>query len=258
VGTITGLRVSTWVYASPVRPAWITAWEAHSLSVLTEGRFEMGIGTGRPGIADQFRGLGLPDVPMSQRSSQVRDVIAALRDLDGPTLHTPVAMAVGGPKSQALAAELADIATFVMPQTETRADTTRRVRDFDNRRDLELALHVQVVGDRVAPFMPLQTQTQPPCALRTRWPVSHPIPERRGKRSNAGGRRSGSPTTCSEPTSPTPSVQSSPSWPGPRKADAETRLIGWIHQRPCMPLEARPRYQRAPAVRRLTTPIRAR
>ena len=58
--TITGLRVGTWVYASPVRPAWITAWEAHSLSVLTDGRFEMGIGTGRPGIADQLRELGLP------------------------------------------------------------------------------------------------------------------------------------------------------------------------------------------------------
>src|SRR5829696_5540242 len=37
--TITDLRVGTWVYASPVRPPWITAWEAHSLSVLTDGRF---------------------------------------------------------------------------------------------------------------------------------------------------------------------------------------------------------------------------
>jgi len=43
------IRVGTWVYASPVRPAWTAAWEAHSLSVLSEGRFEMGIGTGRPG-----------------------------------------------------------------------------------------------------------------------------------------------------------------------------------------------------------------
>ena len=42
------LRVGTWVYASPLRPAWSTAWEAHSLSVLTDGRFEMGVGTGRP------------------------------------------------------------------------------------------------------------------------------------------------------------------------------------------------------------------
>jgi len=46
---LTDLRVGHWVYASPLRPAWSTAWEAHSLSVLTDGRFEMGVGTGRPG-----------------------------------------------------------------------------------------------------------------------------------------------------------------------------------------------------------------
>ena len=151
--TVTDLRVGTWVYASPVRPAWITAWEAHSLSVLTEGRFEMGIGTGRPGIADHLRQLGLPVTPVSQRSDQVRDVVAALRDLDGPDRHTPVAVAVGGPKAQALAAELADTVTFVMQQTETRAETTQRVRQFDNHRGAELALHVPVIGDSVATFM---------------------------------------------------------------------------------------------------------
>ena len=151
--TITDLRVGTWVYASPVRPAWSTAWEAHSLTVLTEGRFEMGIGTGRPGIAEQLRELGLPAAPANQRSGQVREVVTALRELDGPELHTPVAMAVGGPKAQALAAELADTVTFVMPHTETRAETTQRVRDFDNRRAVELALHVPVIGDSVAPFM---------------------------------------------------------------------------------------------------------
>ena len=43
--TLTGLRVGTWVYAAWLRMAWSMAWEAHSLSVLTEGRFEMGIGT---------------------------------------------------------------------------------------------------------------------------------------------------------------------------------------------------------------------
>ena len=52
------LRVGTWVYASPLRPASSMAWEAHSLSVLTEGRFEMGIGTGRPGMEDELRQLG--------------------------------------------------------------------------------------------------------------------------------------------------------------------------------------------------------
>src|SRR5579872_3734948 len=58
--TLADLRVGTWVYASPLRPPWMTAWEAHSLSVLTDGRFEMGIGTGRPGIEDELREKGLP------------------------------------------------------------------------------------------------------------------------------------------------------------------------------------------------------
>src|SRR6185295_2099025 len=147
------IRVGTWVYASPVRPAWSTAWEAHSLSLLTGGRFEMGIGTGRPGIADQLRELGVRAAPVSQRSGQVREVVTALRELDGPDLHTPVAMAVGGPKGLAVAAELADTVTFVMPHTETRTETMNRVRDFDNRRDVELALHVPVIGDAVAAFM---------------------------------------------------------------------------------------------------------
>src|SRR5438046_3700601 len=65
---LTDLRVGTWVYASPLRPAWSTAWEAHSLSVVTEGRFEMGVGTGRPGIEDELRDLGMPVVPPSERN----------------------------------------------------------------------------------------------------------------------------------------------------------------------------------------------
>ena len=161
---LANIRVGTWVYASPVRPPWITAWEAHSLSVLTEGRFEMGVGTGRPGIEDQLRELGLPVVPSSERLTQVRQTISALRDLDGPSLHTPVAMAVRGPKAQALAAEVADTVTFVQLPGETRVEVARLARDFRAIRDVELALHVSVIGDTVAPFMaPPDTD---PAALR--------------------------------------------------------------------------------------------
>jgi alkanesulfonate monooxygenase SsuD/methylene tetrahydromethanopterin reductase-like flavin-dependent oxidoreductase (luciferase family) len=149
---LTDLRVGTWVYASPLRPAWMTAWEAHSLSVLTDGRFEMGIATGRPGIEDELRRLGLPVVPPSERLAQVRETVRALRDLDGPDRHTPVVMAVRGPKARALAAEVADAVTFVS-HDEPRADVARLARDFRAVRDLELALHVPVVGDNVAPFM---------------------------------------------------------------------------------------------------------
>jgi alkanesulfonate monooxygenase SsuD/methylene tetrahydromethanopterin reductase-like flavin-dependent oxidoreductase (luciferase family) len=158
------LRVGTWVYASPLRPAWSTAWEAHSLSVLTDGRFEMGVGTGRPGIEDELRELGLPVVPPSERLAQVRETVTALRDLDGPDLHTPVVMAVRGPKAQALAAEVADTVTFAAVPDEPRVEVARLARDFRAVRDVELALHVSVVGDTVAPFMaPPDTD---PAALR--------------------------------------------------------------------------------------------
>jgi alkanesulfonate monooxygenase SsuD/methylene tetrahydromethanopterin reductase-like flavin-dependent oxidoreductase (luciferase family) len=158
------LQVGTWVYASPLRPAWSMAWEAHSLSVLTDGRFEMGVGTGRPGIEDQLRELGLPVVPPSQRLAQVRETITALRDLDGPDLHTPVVMAVRGPKAQALAATVADAVTFAAVPDESRVEVARLARDFSAIRDLELALHVSVVGDTVAAFMaPPETD---PVALR--------------------------------------------------------------------------------------------
>jgi hypothetical protein len=132
--------------------------------VLTGGGFELGIGTGRPGIEDQLRELGLPVVPPGQRLAQVRETVRALRDLDGPSLHTPVAMAIRGPKAQALAAEVADTVTFVQLPGESRVELARLAHDFSAIRDLELANHVSVVGDRVAPFMaPPDTD---PAALR--------------------------------------------------------------------------------------------
>ena len=148
-----------------LRPAWSTAWEAHSLSVLTDGRFEMGVGTGRPGIEDELRERGLPVPPSSERLAQVRETVTALRDLDGPDLHTPVVMAVRGPKAQALAADLADTVTFALLPGEPRVEVERLARDIRAIRDVELALHVPVIGDTVAPFMASVRDTDP-AALR--------------------------------------------------------------------------------------------
>jgi alkanesulfonate monooxygenase SsuD/methylene tetrahydromethanopterin reductase-like flavin-dependent oxidoreductase (luciferase family) len=158
------LRVGTWVYASPLRPPQTLAWEAHSLSVLTEGRFEMGIGTGRPGIEDELRHLGLPVVTPAERLTQVRDAITSLRELDGPDLHTPVVMAVRGPKSRALAADLADTVTFPAGEDDPRTEINQMAADFRGLRDVELALHVPVVGDAVSAFM--ASPDTDPAALR--------------------------------------------------------------------------------------------
>ncbi len=147
---LTDLRVGSWVYAAALRDPSSTAWEAHSLSVLTEGRFEMGIGAGRPGIEVE---LGRPAVSPAERRTRMRETVDALRTFDGPDLHTPVVMAVSGPKSQALALEVADAVTFVLQPDDDRVETTQRVRDFADRSDIELAQHVAAVGDGIAPFM---------------------------------------------------------------------------------------------------------
>jgi alkanesulfonate monooxygenase SsuD/methylene tetrahydromethanopterin reductase-like flavin-dependent oxidoreductase (luciferase family) len=146
------LRVGTWVYASPLRAPSSVAWEAHSLSVLTEGRFEMGIGPGRPGMESELRQSGLPVATPGERLSQVRDAITSLRELDGPDLRTPVVVAARGPKTWALATELADTIIAAVSSDE-RAETVRRASESRAVRDVELALHVPVVGDTVAPFM---------------------------------------------------------------------------------------------------------
>jgi alkanesulfonate monooxygenase SsuD/methylene tetrahydromethanopterin reductase-like flavin-dependent oxidoreductase (luciferase family) len=159
--TVADVRVGTWVYAAPFRAPWLTAWEAHSLTVLTEGRFEMGIGVGRPGIEDELRERGLPAPSPGRRLDQVRETVAELRRLDEPDGgHTPVAMAVMGPRAQALAAEVADTVTFAMAPDEPRATVMQRARDFHTDRDVELSMHIPVVGDTVSPFMaPPDTDT---------------------------------------------------------------------------------------------------
>jgi hypothetical protein len=95
-----------------------------------------------------------------QRLDQVRETVAALRALDGASGHTPVAMAVIGPKARALAADIADTVTFAMAPNETRAAVVQRIRGFRTTRDVELSMHIPVVGDTVSPFMaPPDTDT---------------------------------------------------------------------------------------------------
>jgi hypothetical protein len=79
-------------------------------------------------------------------------------------------MAVRGPKAQALAAEVADTVTFVQLPGESRVEVARLARDFRAIRDVELALHVSVIGDTVAPFMaPPDTDPPQQRAARTLW-----------------------------------------------------------------------------------------
>lgn len=151
-GATTTLRVGTFVLASPLRAPRLAAWDAHTLSLLTGGRFELGIGTGRPEVAQQsVRLLGQPPTSGSQRLAMAEQTIDYLRELDGDG-HTPVMMAAGGPKARAVAAAKADIVTPAAGPMTTREDVARliaEVREAAGERasDLEFALPIFVIGE---------------------------------------------------------------------------------------------------------------
>jgi len=157
-GATTSLHVGTWVLASPLRPPRLAAWDAHSLSVLTGGRFELGIGTGRPEVVEQSVKLaGQPPTSGAQRLALAGQTIDALRELDGEG-HTPVLMAAGGPRARAVAAAKADAVTLAIGPLARREEAARlvaEIRDAAGTRagSIEFAAPIFVVGDEVPPWM---------------------------------------------------------------------------------------------------------
>jgi alkanesulfonate monooxygenase SsuD/methylene tetrahydromethanopterin reductase-like flavin-dependent oxidoreductase (luciferase family) len=154
--TVAPLRVGTFVLASPLRTPRQAAWEAHSLSVLTGGRFDMGIGTGHDRVPQGAAELGMPYGTASERRDQVKQTVAHLRELDGEQ-YTPVLMAASGPKALALAAEIADIVTVAAGALASRDEfgamvTSLRAAAGARAEEIELAMNLFVVGDEVPPW----------------------------------------------------------------------------------------------------------
>jgi probable F420-dependent oxidoreductase len=150
----TTLRVGTFVLASPLRPPRAAAWEGHSLSMLTDGRFDFGIGTGRPEAQRFAEALGRPWGSPGERLRDVAESIEHLRELDGDR-HTPVLVAAGGPKALALAARTADIVTLAAPPLSGRdhhAGMVAQLSDAAGERDIEIAMNLFVVGDEIPPW----------------------------------------------------------------------------------------------------------
>lgn len=152
------LRVGTFVLAGPLRPPRLAAWEGHSLAVLTEGRFDFGIGTGRPAAKPMAEQLGLAYGTGAERLAQVAEAVRALRELDGPDRRTPVLLAAGGPKARALAAAEADVVTLAAGPLDDRATVAAAAQDVlaqagDRAVEIELAMNIFVVGEEVPQWM---------------------------------------------------------------------------------------------------------
>jgi alkanesulfonate monooxygenase SsuD/methylene tetrahydromethanopterin reductase-like flavin-dependent oxidoreductase (luciferase family) len=155
-GATTRLRVGTFVLAAPLHAPALAAWDAHTLSLLSGGRFELGLGTGRPEVVRQaVDRLGEPELSAAARLQRVARTIDELRTLDDEH-HTPVMIAVGGPRGLRLAAEHADIVTFALgplaPREELAAQVTA-LREAAPERAIEIAHAVPVVGDQAPPWI---------------------------------------------------------------------------------------------------------
>jgi alkanesulfonate monooxygenase SsuD/methylene tetrahydromethanopterin reductase-like flavin-dependent oxidoreductase (luciferase family) len=163
-GATTTLRVGTWVIASPLRAPRMAAWDAHTLSTLSGGRFDLGIGTGRPFVLeDAVKLLGVPTPPAAERLAQMEKTIDELRALDGDA-HTPVLIAAGGPKARALAASKADRVTVASSPFATREEIAALVAEMrekagDRGEEIEFVAPIFVIGDEAPPWVPRLLRT---------------------------------------------------------------------------------------------------
>ena len=86
----TRLRVGTYVLANDFRNPVLVARDAAAIDFLSGGRFELGMGVGRPGAEEDSRRLGLPFDPGGVRVSRLAESLAIVKDLlEGRRVEAP-------------------------------------------------------------------------------------------------------------------------------------------------------------------------
>lgn len=173
----TSLHLSTWVLSTPNRAPGLVAWETATLDTLSGGRFELGLGAGRPGAGQDAEALGMSFGSPRERIEQVRQTIAAVdewyaaerttnaynRRPGGQTRPT-VMIAGAGPVMLRFAGANADIVALGMQPTageDVLADTVAKVREGAGGRDPEVALSLIAIGEQFPPWLEQMTGTTP-------------------------------------------------------------------------------------------------
>ena len=145
----TTLRLGTWVLTAPLRrPAGVVR-ETKTLQALSDGRFELGIGAGRPGGERDAESLGVEWGSPKERVDRVEATIAAVRSEVEPA--PDIVIAGQGDRMLRLAGRTAK--TLALP-TSPAVDAAElgalvhRVHAVAGT-ELELALQITGVGDEV-------------------------------------------------------------------------------------------------------------
>ncbi|WP_194908719.1 TIGR03621 family F420-dependent LLM class oxidoreductase [Catenulispora rubra] len=182
------LRVGTFVLPAPFYPPSEIAWRALALDLLSGGRFDLGLGAGRPGAEDEVvhreRRFGTPAERVKQLADAlhiVKEEMAAAatgRSLLKPvqTPHPPILVAASGPKMFQLAAAEADIITLGLSPRTTEEGLAAKVAElrviagsrFD---DLELNYNIAGVGTDLPAYLSQQMGVDPAELIRTGAPA---------------------------------------------------------------------------------------
>jgi probable F420-dependent oxidoreductase len=146
------LRLGTYVLAAPLRVPAAVGWETKSLDVLSDGRFELGVGAGRPGSERDAARLGVPFGRAGERIAQVRATIEAVRERS----NAPILVAGTGPRMLALASQYADSLAIGLPPLATDDDLEAKVRELreiagERFDELELNANIALVGEDAPP-----------------------------------------------------------------------------------------------------------
>ena len=160
--TTSSLRVGTYVLSAPNRTPDTVAWESATIDLLSGGRFELGLGAGRPSAGEDAAQLGVRFGSPRERVQRLADTIRAVKNVsDRPSRatilrpvqqpHPPIMVAGSGPRVLRLAAEEADIVALAAPPQSFEEELAAKVtalRDFAGPRfdDIELAANVAAVA----------------------------------------------------------------------------------------------------------------
>ncbi len=183
----TRLHLGTYVLANDFRHPVLVAKDAVALAMMSDGRFELGIGAGHPGTGPDNAILGRTfDRPRVRGSRQAKSVRIIRRLLDGETVTTtgehyattdarvvprgtepprvPILIGAGGPRMITLAAQHADTVALGIPldaDDAAAAALVKVLRDAANGRPTqpgrpahaELNINLMAVGDAVPRYL---------------------------------------------------------------------------------------------------------
>jgi probable F420-dependent oxidoreductase len=178
------LRVGTYVIANDYRHPVLLAKDVATLDLLSGGRFEFGLGAGRPAAAEDNRMLGLPFDSGAVRVARLAEAITLLKTLlagqrasatgryypvaeaeisPGPVQrpHPPLLIAGSGRRLLALAAREADIVALGVEPTAPETVLAEKIgwlREAAGARfqQLELNVNLMAVGQQVPRYVATQ------------------------------------------------------------------------------------------------------